>query len=83
MELAPMSIHNENSDKLKIDAEKQRRKQKGNMILSYCVKGKGKPPSITPSISHRWLCPNRAWERTNTTSREKPGVAANASCKSF
>ena len=57
MESAHMSIHNENSDKLKIDAERQRRKQKGSMILSYCVKGKGKPPPITPSISHRWPCP--------------------------
>ena len=47
MELAHMRIHNESPDKLTIDAERQRKKQKDSLMFSYCVKGKGKAPSVS------------------------------------
>lgn len=34
------SIHSESSDKLTMDAKRKRRKQKGNLMLSHCVKGR-------------------------------------------
>lgn len=50
--IGPREHHNESPDKLIINAERQRRKQKGSLMLSYCVKGKGMRPSVTLSLSH-------------------------------